>query len=241
MPDLHAALDACSPILVNIEIKNSEERPGFDEGSDRRPRHRRAPAAPEPLDRWLICFDRGSSSVKLSTDPTALLTRRSWCWSRARRVSPWFGDLDTETSPALMPPESRSTWSMVPIGAMIDLGVDGICTDEPDLGLSLLGLSLTLSAGRDGSRRGVDLGQMVAVDLIGHARLGDASRLTDEMSSLSGFLDGVVSASAREIRTVRPRPDVAAGRCRRSVPSADSVRAHRGRRLDRTTVGTPPK
>ncbi|MGB1723474.1 MAG: glycerophosphodiester phosphodiesterase [Ilumatobacteraceae bacterium] len=55
LPELHSALDACAPAMVNIEIKNSEGDPDFD--PDRSIADRVVEALrgrSEPNDRWLI-------------------------------------------------------------------------------------------------------------------------------------------------------------------------------------------
>ena len=159
VPELGEALDACSPVLVNIEIKNSEGEPGFDEGreiADRVIDELRGRA--EPLDRWLISsFDRGTvDRVRALDGPrTALLTEAPAVEALEQLLAggepahpvwhPWFGDLDAETlARAQAAGVEVNVWTVdgpEPIGAMIDLGVDGICTDEPDLALSLLGPS----------------------------------------------------------------------------------------------------
>ena len=159
VPELGEALDACSPILVNIEIKNSEGEPGFDESrqiADHVIEELRDRA--EPPDRWLISsFDRATvDRVRALDGPrTALLTEAPAVDALEHLLAdgppahpvwhPWFGDLDDETlARAHAAGVEVNVWTVdgpEPIGAMIDLGVDGICTDEPDLALSLLGRS----------------------------------------------------------------------------------------------------
>ncbi len=156
VPGLHDALDACSPVLVNIEIKNSEDEPGFDdrrEIADRVVDELRNRA--EPLDRWLISsFDRETvDRVRdLGGPRTALLTESPATGALDRLLDggdpahpvwhPWFGDLDASTlARAHAAGVEVNVWTVDgvdAIQAMIDLGVDGICTDEPDLALSLL-------------------------------------------------------------------------------------------------------
>lgn len=156
VPDLHAALDACSPVLVNIEIKNSDGEPGFDERreiADRVVNELRGRS--ETFDRWLISsFDRATvDRVRdLGGPRTALLTEAPAAEALERLLAagepahpvwhPWFGDLDAPTlARARAAGVEVNVWTVDgadAIESMIELGVDGICTDEPDVARSLL-------------------------------------------------------------------------------------------------------
>ena len=159
VPDLHAALDACSPVLVNIEIKNSDGEPGFDEGreiADRVVDQLRGRS--ETFDRWLISsFDRATVDRvrELAGPRTALLTEAPAASALDQLLDagtpshpvwhPWHGDLDAATvARAHEAGVEVNVWTVdgeEAIRRAIAIGVDGICTDEPDLALSLLGRS----------------------------------------------------------------------------------------------------
>jgi len=159
VPELHEALDACAPVLVNIEIKNSEGEPGFDPTrsiADRVVETLRARS--EPNDRWLISsFDRATvDRVRDLAGPrTALLTEAPAAVALDALLAdgtpahpvwhPWFGDLDPPTlARAHDSGVEVNVWTVdghEAITRMIELGVDGICTDEPDVALTLLGRS----------------------------------------------------------------------------------------------------
>ena len=159
LPELHSALDACAPAMVNIEIKNSEGEPDFD--ADRSIADHVVEALrerPEPVERWLISSFDGSTVDRvreLSGPRTALLTEAPAASALDRLLDagtpkhpvwhPWHGDLDAATvARAHEAGVEVNVWTVdgeEAIRRAIAIGVDGICTDEPDLALSLLGRS----------------------------------------------------------------------------------------------------
>ncbi len=159
LPELHSALDACAPAMVNIEIKNSEGDPDFD--PDRSIADRVVEALrgrSEPNDRWLISsFDRATVDRvrELAGPRTALLTEAPAASALDQLLDagtpshpvwhPWHGDLDAATvARAHEAGVEVNVWTVdgeEAIRRAIAIGVDGICTDEPDLALSLLGRS----------------------------------------------------------------------------------------------------
>jgi len=159
VPELHEALDACAPVLVNIEIKNSVGEPGFDPTrsiADRVVETLRARS--EPNDRWLISsFDRATvDRVRDLAGPrTALLTEAPAAVALDALFAdgtpahpvwhPWHGDLDAVTvARAHEAGVEVNVWTVdgeEAIRRVIAIGVDGICTDEPDTALTLLGRS----------------------------------------------------------------------------------------------------
>lgn len=155
VPTLDAALDACAPRWVNVEVKNDPRDPDFD-GTDRIADEvvallrRRV----EPPGHWLI------SSFRLETVdrcreiapeiPTAWLTvaadPKHVQQVRERghaAVHPWVGGLTAEFVDACHAAGlAVNTWTCDDPERMRELitwGVDGICTNVPDVALAVLG------------------------------------------------------------------------------------------------------
>ena len=153
VPRLDEALDACEGMWVNVEIKNSIEDPDFDAGdriADLAVAELEARATPE---RWVI------SSLRPETlDRCRMLApdiRTAWLVYEAdddvvrhcvgaghSAVHPWVGALSADRihrchDAGLV----VNTWTCNESGRMRELvaaGVDGICTDVPDVLVEVL-------------------------------------------------------------------------------------------------------
>lgn len=159
VPTLDQALDACGPMWVNVEIKNDPSEPDFD------PLDTIADATLECLrrrdegdDRWLISSFRRETVDRCRTAYPAIAT--AWLTVAVtdddleptisdlaaaghRALHPWVGALtqlavDTCHRYGLQ----VNTWTCDDPGRMKELiswGVDGICTNVPDVALTVLG------------------------------------------------------------------------------------------------------
>ncbi len=153
VPTLASALDVCVPMWVNVEVKNDPREPDFD-ATDRIAddvvallRGRR-----EPPSRWLI------SSFRLETVdrcraiapeiPTAYLTVgvEPGLVEQVRErghaaLHPWVGGVTTELVAACHAAGlTLNTWTCDDPERMRELiawGVDGICTNVPDVALAV--------------------------------------------------------------------------------------------------------
>ena len=159
VPLLHEALAACSGMQVNVEIKNSPDESGFD------PDHAVVgPVVALLADRgWtsrvlVSCFDRSTLDAVRAVDPalaTALLTskvpievaeRDEWLAGLAadghRALHPWWPLVDADLVRAAHAAGlAVNVWTCDDPGAMVRLagwGVDGICTNVPDVALAAL-------------------------------------------------------------------------------------------------------
>ncbi len=157
LADLADVLDACgSRMVVNVEIKNLEEEPGFDPtmavvgptieeltGRGRRQAHR-----------WLIssfswptieqcrALAPGIPTAYLVVEPTAEAIERTAAGGHSA-IHPWVGSL----TPDVVRRCHRAglavnTWTCNDPARLVQLagiGVDGVCTDVPDVALDALG------------------------------------------------------------------------------------------------------
>lgn len=154
VPDLATALEACAGAWVNLEIKNDQREPDFD------PERRVADeviallsSRPDPAERWLVSsFDVVTIEAVRATGtgvPTAYLVRR--VTDRAidaavagghRALHPREQDLDRDAvERAHRAGLGVNTWTCNDPERMIELidwGVDGLCTDLPDLARRVL-------------------------------------------------------------------------------------------------------
>lgn len=158
VPGLAAALDACAGMWVNIEIKNDPTEPDFD------PAERAVEAVAAEMEaraedeRWLVSsFRRETVDAMLAAAPgvrTAWLTvavdeaeleLTATDLARAghRALHPWVGALDRRMIEVFHHHGLEvNTWTCDDRDRMrelIDWGIDGICTNVPDLALGLLG------------------------------------------------------------------------------------------------------
>jgi glycerophosphoryl diester phosphodiesterase len=154
VPSLDAALDACVGMWVNVEIKNDAEEPDFD------PTDSIADLVVEALrrrgepDRWLI------SSFRLETVdrcralapeiPTAWLTMEVHEGVAAelaelghRALHPWYRNVTEEVVRACHERGVQvNAWTCddpIAMRRLAGWGVDGICTNVPDVALQALG------------------------------------------------------------------------------------------------------
>lgn len=154
--DLHAALDACAGMSVNIEIKNWPEDPDFDateavaEQVVALVQQRR-----QVSDVLVSCFHRPTIDRVHALDPamaTAFLHHyedRSWdevaaAIAAAGHVAlhPWDGVVDAELVDAAHRHGLEvNVWTVDDPDRMtqlVDLGVEGICTNVPDIARHVL-------------------------------------------------------------------------------------------------------
>ena len=152
IPTLGAALDACDGMWVNVEIKNDPSEPGFaadDDIADETIAHLLARGADE---RWLIsCFrietvDRCHAlapqirtawlTVQVPPGTPALLVERGHA-----ALHPWVERLDRSTVDACHAVGLEvNTWTCddpARMAELIEWGVDGICTNVPDVAVTV--------------------------------------------------------------------------------------------------------
>lgn len=158
IPFLPDALDACAGMWVNIEIKNWPEDPDFDESDALA-----ATVAAHLIDRgederWLIsCFHRPTVDAMRTLHPgvkTAWLTigvreenldkvAREMAISGHTALHPWTDLLTRECIEAFHAHGVQvNSWTVDDPARMEELiawGIDGICTNVPDIALQVLG------------------------------------------------------------------------------------------------------
>ncbi len=158
IPDLREAIEACGTMTVNVEVKNSSRDPDFD--VERRVATEVAAAVGDHdiYDRILVSsFDVGSIGRirevddRVSTawltmvvpDPEAVVA--SLVEAGHRALHPHDPLVDASLVDACHRAGiAVNVWTVddpVRIGALAALGVDGICTNEPDVALRVLGRS----------------------------------------------------------------------------------------------------
>lgn len=159
VPLLGTALDACAPLKVNVEIKNSREEDGYDPAA--------AVVAPTVdlivatgwRDRVLVsCFDRPTLDAVRATGAglaTAFLTescpvdrddRRDWLAGLAAdghsALHPWFPLVDEElVADCHDAGLAVNVWTVDNpelMARLVAWGVDGICTNVPDVAVAVL-------------------------------------------------------------------------------------------------------
>lgn len=153
--DLSAALEACSGMSVNIEIKNSPADPDFDPGEGV------ADAVVELVGRrhsrsttLVSCFHRPTIERVHELDPalpTALLFYEPSSWvSLAEAVAaaghsalhPWDGLVDAGLVEAAHAQGLLvNVWTVddpARMAELVGLGVDGLCTNVPDVARAVL-------------------------------------------------------------------------------------------------------
>ena len=158
VPSLAAALDACTGMWVNVEIKNDPEEPDFDPTdtiADATMAQLIARGEPE---RWLISSFRIETidRCRVIADSDGVPIRTAWLTGV---VPDDVVDLLTARGHAALHPWVRlltadivqrchaagiqvNTWTCDDPERMAELvawGIDGICTNVPDVGLSVLG------------------------------------------------------------------------------------------------------
>jgi glycerophosphoryl diester phosphodiesterase len=154
VPTLGAALDACAGMWVNVEIKNDPADPDFDATdsiADETIAHLLA-RADEPA-RWLISSFRIQTVDRcraLARDiPTAWLVTEVRDGTLGRLVErghvalhPWVHTLTRDVVDACHAAGVRvNTWTCDDphrMRELIEWGIDGICTNVPDVALAVL-------------------------------------------------------------------------------------------------------
>ena len=152
VPTLAAALDACTGMFVNIEIKNGPDDPDFDPTEWVAHRVIADLVARTPHSRWLISSFRLETvdvcRQLLPTVPTAWLVGPATdeviatCARHGHAaVHPWDRHLTFEAVRAAHAVGiAVNTWTCDDPDRMRELigwGVDGICTNVPDVGLAV--------------------------------------------------------------------------------------------------------
>jgi glycerophosphoryl diester phosphodiesterase len=157
VPTLPAALDACEGMAVNIEIKNMPEDPDFD--PDEWVADAVAKLVPSFAGEVLVSsfhrptIDRMRSLDPAGDVPTAWLTLGGWespgaavavCVDGGHAaIHPWHGSVTAELVALAHDAGLRvNTWTVDAPDRMLllaDWGIDGICTNVPDVALEVLG------------------------------------------------------------------------------------------------------
>jgi glycerophosphoryl diester phosphodiesterase len=153
IPSLDAALDACSGMWVNVEIKNDPDEPDFDSTDSIADETIAALLRRSEDDRWLI------SSFRLQTvDRCRALApqiRTAWLVTEVpddviavlvahghRALHPWVATLRRSHIDACHAAGIEvNTWTCddpVRMGELIEWGIDGICTNVPDVALAVI-------------------------------------------------------------------------------------------------------
>lgn len=153
IPTLDAALDACAGMWVNVEIKNDAGEPDFDPTDAIADCTVAALAARSEDERWLISSFRLETVdrchalhptiatawlvVAIPDDVIATLVARGHT-----ALNPWFGSVTRSHVDACHGAGIRvNTWTCddpVRIAELAEWGIDGICTNVPDVALAVL-------------------------------------------------------------------------------------------------------
>ena len=157
IPTLAQALDACDPMWVNIEIKNDPNEPDFD------PTEQTARDVVDLLknrgspDRWLISSFRRETIdtvralwpelktawLVVRIDPQDLETVAEKLAAQGHHaLHPWVNTLTQQLIEVFHSHGLQiNTWTCddpVRISELIDWGIDGICTNVPDIALKVI-------------------------------------------------------------------------------------------------------
>jgi len=154
--DLTAALDACEGMSVNIEVKNWPDDPDFDASEVVASFVVDEVGRRGTQDQVLVsCFHYPTIEAVHRLDPTLptaflhLLAERSWV-DLAERVAtaghqalhPWDGLVDADLVAAAHEHGLEvNVWTVDEpnrMAQLIDLGVDGLCTNLPDVARSVI-------------------------------------------------------------------------------------------------------
>jgi glycerophosphoryl diester phosphodiesterase len=164
--ELSEVLAACGDMLVNVEIKNSADEP----------RHDPSAAVVEPtiaemrlhgsIDRWIISsFDWNTinrcravapdiATAYLVMEATADVVERTAAASHSA-VHPWAQSITVDTVAACHDAGlAINTWTCNDPDRLRELakwGVDGACTDVPDIALTALGRRISPAVARWGT------------------------------------------------------------------------------------------
>jgi glycerophosphoryl diester phosphodiesterase len=153
VPNLQSALDACAGMWVNIEIKNDVSEPDFDPTDSIADQTLAALAERHDDDRWLI------SSFRLETiDRCKALRhglRTAWLVVEVpddvistmvarghEALHPWFATLrQSHVDVCHGAGIEVNTWTCDDprrMAELIDWGIDGICTNVPDVAINVI-------------------------------------------------------------------------------------------------------
>lgn len=150
VPTLGEALDACADMWVNVEIKNDPEEPDFDASDSIADETMALLLARHTDDRWVIsCFRVETVDRCRAIAPNI---RTAWLCSvppfdAAEQMAakghaalhPWVGALDRSLVDACHAKGVQvNTWTCddpTRMAELIEWGVDGICTNVPDVAL----------------------------------------------------------------------------------------------------------
>ena len=156
IPSFDAALDACEGMWVNVEIKNDPQEPDFDPTDSIADQTVAALRKRDEDDRWLI------SSFRLETiDRCSALApniRTAWLVTEVpddviatmvgrghSALHPWVATLRRSHIDVCHGAGIEvNTWTCddpVRMAELIDWGIDGICTNVPDVALEVIGRS----------------------------------------------------------------------------------------------------
>ena len=150
VPELEAALDACVGAFVNIEIKNDPTEPDFDATEWIAHRTCAALVRRGASGRWLISSFRFETVARCRTLTPGI--RTAWLVASLDAatiertvaaghdaVHPWVGALEAEQVRAAHAVGlAVNTWTCddpARVAELIGWGVDGICTNVPDVAL----------------------------------------------------------------------------------------------------------
>jgi glycerophosphoryl diester phosphodiesterase len=154
VPTLGAALDACAGLWVNVEIKNDPEEPDFDASESIADETIAHLLAREEDERWLIsCFRMETVDRCRSLAPQI---KTAWlCGVVPAGIAdtllkkghlalhPWVALLTREVVDACHAAGVQvNTWTCddpVRMAELVEWGIDGICTNVPDVALAVLG------------------------------------------------------------------------------------------------------
>jgi len=157
VPTLDAALDACDGMWVNVEIKNDPEEPDFDPDDVIADLTMAVLLARGEPERWLISAFRIETVDRCRelADESGVPIRTAWLTSvvpddvvsllRSHghvALHPWVNLLRREVIDACHDAGIEvNTWTCDDperMRELIDWGIDGICTNAPDVALSVL-------------------------------------------------------------------------------------------------------
>lgn len=154
VPTLGAALDACAGMWVNVEIKNDPDEADFDPTDSIADETIAHLLARDEDDRWLIsCFRIETVDRCRELAPQI---RTAWlCGGPPDGVAamlaakghvalhPWVGLVTAELLDSCHAAGVEvNTWTCddpARMAELVDWGIDGICTNVPDVALSVLG------------------------------------------------------------------------------------------------------
>lgn len=154
VPELEEALDACEGVLVNIEIKNDPAEPDFDPGEWVAHRTLAVLERRGTPSRWLVSSFRHETVQRCrALVPTVRTAWLVWAIDDATiataaaaghaAVHPWVAGLEAEqVRRAHAIGLAVNTWTCddpAHIARLIAWGVDGVCTNVPDLALAVRG------------------------------------------------------------------------------------------------------